>query len=291
MTLIMAMSKPEGIYLSSDYRVTKGQLIDNDLAVKFLMATYPPHPTGPTALFGYTGIAYVPDGTRKGTPTAQWMRETLRGESDSFDVSMAQLAERLNRDVAGARFPTQISILVVHGDKRYSGGFTNMDGIVGRYTIRSDFRYVMKERTESFWYADGSGQEFVSKEDRMLLQRQLPVQPRSPEDHMGLLAAVNRRAAVQENIKKMSKGQVSTVSPFCHVAFVHAGATPAPMARDYTEPGEAPIPVSMPVLIFGLEVHDLTRDFIHKAQALRRGESVDEGPDADEINRSLNRRP
>ena len=48
MTLILGMSKPEGIYLSVDYRVTNQkthELIDDE-SVKFLTAHYPPPKSG-----------------------------------------------------------------------------------------------------------------------------------------------------------------------------------------------------------------------------------------------------
>jgi hypothetical protein len=83
MTLILGMSKPDGIYMSTDYRVTDyrtGTLVD-DSSVKFLTAHYPPDKTGPKALMGYAGLAVLPDGTK----TGDWIRETLRGESEVID--------------------------------------------------------------------------------------------------------------------------------------------------------------------------------------------------------------
>src|ERR671933_450420 len=98
MTLILGMVKPEGTYLSVDYRVTDrrtGRVID-DAAVKFLSVTYPPAEGGPRALFAFTGVATL----RDETPVGDWLRETLRGASgESFDASMAHLRERLDRDL------------------------------------------------------------------------------------------------------------------------------------------------------------------------------------------------
>jgi hypothetical protein len=109
-TLILGMSKPDGIYLSVDYRVTNsrtGRLLD-DASVKHLQVTYPPDKTGPRALLAYTGLAILPDGT----PTGTWIRETLRGESEVFDVSMGHLRGRLERDIARLREALIINVLV-----------------------------------------------------------------------------------------------------------------------------------------------------------------------------------
>jgi hypothetical protein len=101
MTLIMGMSKAEGVYMSTDYRVTDsrtGKVLD-DASVKFLDIRYPPVEGGPRALLGYTGLATLEDGTPMGT----WLRETIRGELEMFDESLRHLKSRLNRDVAARR--------------------------------------------------------------------------------------------------------------------------------------------------------------------------------------------
>ena len=113
MTLILGMSKDEGIYLSTDYRVTDartGELID-DASTKFLHALYPPLKSGPSALIAYTGLAIL----RDGTPTGTWIRETLRGETEVFDDSMAHLLDRADRDIAPLRVPLIINTLVHSG--------------------------------------------------------------------------------------------------------------------------------------------------------------------------------
>lgn len=101
-TLILGMSKADGIYMSTDFRVSDartGELVD-DGSVKFLTVHYPPE-GGPRALFGYTGLAILEDGTPVGT----WIRETLRGRTEVIDRSMAHLRARLDRDVANLGYP------------------------------------------------------------------------------------------------------------------------------------------------------------------------------------------
>ena len=59
-TLIIGMSKPEGIYLSVDYRVTDSRTREliNDKSIKTLTIHYPPiDDSGPKVLLGFTGLA------------------------------------------------------------------------------------------------------------------------------------------------------------------------------------------------------------------------------------------
>ena len=93
MTLILGMSKPEGIYLSADFRVTEHpsrRLID-DAAVKLLDVQFPPD-GGTRALIAYTSLAILPDTTPVGT----WLVETMRGESEvpdqAFDCGRGSIA-------------------------------------------------------------------------------------------------------------------------------------------------------------------------------------------------------
>jgi hypothetical protein len=275
MTLILGMSKPEGIYMSADYRVTRypdGKLVD-DASVKFLSITYPPHETGAKALLGYSGLAILPDGT----PTGRWIRETLRGESELPDVSMAHLNARLDRDIAPLRLPLQITVLALQGERRYFGGFSNVRD------VQSPFGYQMRELAEPFAFAHGSGTASAMRDaHRVLIVEQLKVRPRSPKNHMGLLAAVNRRVAATE----------PTVSPFCHVTYVNGDETTSPMSRTYTEPGEKPLPFEMPHLLFGIDLNGLMSGFQEKSAAFFRGEPFDDTPmDTDAVNESLRRRP
>ncbi len=78
MTLILGMSKPEGIYLSVDYRVTNAKTREriDDESIKSLVIQYPPINGGPKFLLGFSGLAKL----RDGTPTLTWIRQTLRGD-------------------------------------------------------------------------------------------------------------------------------------------------------------------------------------------------------------------
>jgi hypothetical protein len=274
-TLLLGFIKADGIYVSADYRVTNvrtGALID-DASVKFLTVVYPPDKTGPRALIGFSGLARL----RDGTPVGTWIRETLRGESEVIDVSMAHLGARLDRDVAPLRVGLIINVLVLEPGRRLYGAFTNMrrDG-----TILDAFQYVMRLADKPGYFADGSGADRVlmDQKTRALLQSQLRVKPRQPMDHMRLLATVNRRIAARDK----------SVSPFCHVSFIPSQGEGS-LSHVFIEKGES-VPFEMPVLLFGIDLTGTARRLEESFAAMRRGETA---PPMDEaaMNEELKRRP
>jgi hypothetical protein len=107
------MNKPEGIYLCADYRVTDsytGVFIDDE-RVKHLTVHYP---GDLKALIGFTGIAELKDGT----PVGDWLMETLRGQTEVFDASMAHLHSRLKRDFERYRQHLIVTVNVMDGNGR-----------------------------------------------------------------------------------------------------------------------------------------------------------------------------
>lgn len=278
MTLILGMTKAEGVYLSADYRVTNSRtrrLID-DASVKHLAVAYPPDKTGPRALIVYTGLAILPDGT----PTGRWIRETLRGETEVFDVSMAHLRNRLDRDIARYREPLIINVAVAQGERRFLGGLSN---VRTNFKVTSRFEYQMHELQEPLAFANGSAAARV-KADRHLdkMRDQLDVKPRKPMDHMNLLATINRRVAASED----------TVSPYCHVSYLPSNADdqPGPQSQIFTKPGES-VPFAMPTISLGIDLSFFAEHF--HTQATRRFAGEDPGPDLDPevANEHLKRRP
>jgi len=281
MTLLLGMSKAEGIYMSTDYRVTNarsGTLID-DSAIKFLTVHYPPDGAGPKVLFGYTGVAIL----RDGTPTGQWLRETLRGVSESFDDSMAHLRERLDRDVTPMRVGLIINVLVLQGERRFAGGFTNLEkSDRSSLKLKKSFSYSLQELTEPFVFVNGSGGVQVLADRHLdLVRSQLGVRPRKPMDHMNLLAQVNRRVAALNQ----------TVSPYCHVAFVNADDTTSPTSHAFVE-GIESVPFDMPFLLFGLDLSDEFRGLMERSQEFfKTGKPMPESDSVEEINKRIQRRP
>lgn len=280
----MGMAKAEGIYLSADYRVTEhpsGRLVD-DASTKFLTVHYPPDKTGPKAVIAYTGLAFAPDGTPMGT----WLRETLRGETEIFDKSMAHLRDRLDRDIAPTRWPMIVNALALQGDKRFFGGLTNLafaDESRRQSKVLDHFGYVMHDVGTEFMFANGSGAAKLLAEGHFERVRgQLSVRPRKVEDHMKLLAIINRKVAVKTR----------TVSPHCHVSYINADDKTSPTSRVFTEPGET-VPFDMPMLLFGIDLTDLMRGFHAQSEEFfKTKDPTSMAPlDEDAINEGLKRRP
>jgi hypothetical protein len=278
-TLILGMSKAEGIYLSVDHRVTDsrtGRKLD-DASVKFLTVHYPPEKEGAKALLAYTGIAQLPDGT----PVGDWLRETLRGETEVPAVSMHHLHQRLDRDLAALGHGLIVVVFAIQEDRRYVGGFSNTNA---NGDVLQSFTYRMDELTGPVAFASGSGSAPANADGHLdILRKQLNVRPRHPREHMKLLATMNRRVAKVEN----------SVSPHCHVSFINAddryGPTIGPACEVFHQHGES-VPFRMPILHWGA---DLSYMFEEAARALRAFDAGTDPPaiDPDEVNKHQRRRP
>ena len=282
MTLILGMSKPEGIYLSVDYRVTDSRtraLID-DASTKSLTIHYPPLDNGaPKVLLGFSGLARLHDGT----PVLTWIRETLRGESEVIDQSMAHLRTRLNRDIAPLGLPLIINLLVLEKNRRLFGGLTNLRiTSPGQTSVMRTFEYVMNELNDWTIFANGSGAQRLLKDGHFArLQPHLGTVPREPMNHMKLLAVINRRVAAKDK----------TVSPFCHVSFINSNDRFKPISHSFTERGES-VPFEMPFLLSGIDMTDWMREFMHNSQAFFKGEiSVLPEIDNKKATEQIKRRP
>jgi hypothetical protein len=204
-TLILGMSKAEGIYLSVDCRITdahSGRLL-NDSTVKFVIAHYR---DGMKALFAYTGIAWLPNGTRIG----KWLQRRLNEGPPEFDRSVEYLHGRLDRDLASFREGLVVDVLAVRGAERYFAGFSNTDW----FNVTPTFQRKIEVLTKPFSFGTGAGaaQSFSKHVARhtFLLSEQVGKRPSNPHDHMNLLATVNRRVADED----------SRISPHCHAAFI-----------------------------------------------------------------------
>lgn len=282
MTLILAMSKDEGMYLGVDFRVTIGRSarIVDDGEVKFLHVKWPPLEGGPEGFLAYTGLARMKDGT----PTGTWIRETLRGEAEVFDVAMKHLRDRLDRDVATQRAGLIINIFALHQGKRYFGGLSNMewaDTSRTRVQLARSFGYTLEELTTRAWFANGSGARTVVADGHAtLLQAQIDRRPNKIQDHMNLLAAINRRVAAKD----------PTVSPFSHVTFIPKDPKiDSPQSRTFTRRGES-VPFTMPFLLCGIDLSLMAKQAADALAAVDSGQPYPD-PDIDEVNRSLQRRP
>jgi hypothetical protein len=187
MTLVLGMSKADGIYLSTDFRVTAahcGRVLD-DASIKFLTVRYPPDADGPTALFAYTGLAiHRADGTSIG----DWLRETLRGETETFDQSVAHLRNRLDRDIAPTRVGTTVVVAVMHKSKRYLGTLTNSDPETGEIMAR--FELAVAELDKPVAFCQGSGPQPATS-TRTRSTASCDDGPEQPEGALGLAPLPN----------------------------------------------------------------------------------------------------
>lgn len=275
------MSKADGVYMSTDYRVTNavtGKLIDDD-SVKFLTIHYPPDEGGPTVLMAYTGLARLRD--REKTPMATWIRSTLRGETDVIDPSMAHLKTRLDRDIAPYGVGLIINMFVVEPARRLFGAFTN---VKADWSVRADFLYHMAPLGSPFCFANGAGARTVLRDPKLfgLMKSQLEVTPREPKDHMKLLSSINRRAAALD----------ATVSPVCQVSFIPANAKEGVATTVFREKGES-APITNPSLLFGIDLTDIMEQMGEEILAQQEGREVDTDAVArsEVYKRSTERRP
>jgi len=277
-TLILGMSKPEGIYICVDYRVTHsvtGEILD-DSSVKSLQINFPPLENGAKALLSFTGIAELPNGT----PTLTWIRETLRGEAEYPDQSLTHLHNRLNRDFARLRRPLVVNILVTHGEKRFFGGLSNIRSL-NPFQLLPSFGYAMQEVNQEFLFANGSGANIAFADAKMnKMKSLLGTKPRSIEDHMKLLSIVNRRVAALD----------PKVSPFCCVSFINANDSFSPTSRTFAEPGENP-PSGRPILLAGLDLTDFMEEAMEAFKAMQDGAPTLRERTIEERNEQLKRRP
>jgi hypothetical protein len=304
MTLILGMTKPEGIYLSVDYRVSnvKTRVLIDDTSVKHLTVHYAPE-DGPKALMAYTGVAQLPDGM----PVGDWLKETVRGHDEVFDVSVQHLKGRLDRDLSRYLYrhqaPLIVVILAIHGNECFLGDFHNIELVGGfdstqqKLSVAKKFGYEMTKLAEPSWWAFGGGRKHVKTGGHSSkLDHALKVRPRQPQNHMKLLAAVNRQVAKVDN----------TVSPHCHVSFIPASdyfstenQRPGwgPASQVFVEHGES-VPFTMPMIVHGIDLSFQMEHFQRGAQEMFKllKEGKDPGPNPlgllspDEINKHLKRR-
>ncbi len=133
-------------------------------------------------------------------------------------------------------------------------------------------------------FVGGSGSRAIAKPDLDLIGRQAQLRPAKWEDHLGLLAAVNRRAA--ERDRRLDPKDQGTVSPWCHAIYLSIDSAGA-KGKAFNKPGEPPAPLGIDTILAGVDVTEMARLLAQKL----RGEvpSTDESEDA--IRRGIEGRP
>ena len=248
-TLVMMIMRREGIWLLTDRRVTRAGRPEPD-APKQLVILCPPTPgQGPRILLSFTGIAEMP----YGTPTLQWIRETIRGESRPLVPLLEHLRDRLTRDVGKRSALWKQGLALV-------GGILDGDGtrlLMQISNIRQrpwsdpsrEFKLLIDKMPNPVFMAIGSGQPHISRQDGKLAVAQTKIRPRKWEDHAALLAAINRRTA-----KKTNGG----VSPWCDVTFISVEREGA-ICQLFREPGDPPVPVELNLMLDGIDTTEIAR--------------------------------
>jgi hypothetical protein len=207
----------------------------------------------------------------------RWIRETVRGQSRFIMPMFDYLRDRLTRDVSNSsygRFPLVLSGGIFEGNKRFYVEFRNVDPRTWR--VKRQFDYKVLEVTEPMYFIGGSGLMGVRPEDVELLKKQSQIRPAKWQDHLGLLAGVNRRTA--EKVKDRS------VSPWCQAAFL-TSETEGTSFKQFAKPGEPSGPVGIPVINAGIDMFEITKTM---AEAMQRSQA-NEAPSMPDMNAELRR--
>lgn len=276
MTLIITLIRPEGIWQLADNRVTKGGKVENDSAPKQLHIICPPLPGGPQVLLGFTGLAVMPDGT----PTLQWIEETLRGETRTIMETLNHLKERLTRDLGNStlwEYPLIITGGIFEKERKFY--FEIHNAISGTVKAKKEFECIVIEATKPQVFVGGSGSVHINRADRLLLSQQVRKKPAKWEDHLGLLAAVNRRAAQTDKL----------VSPWCQASYF-SNESEGVSSKRFSDPGEPDGPLVIHTIFAGIDLSIVSMHAMEMFERLEKGITVPDEVD-DEMDLSLKGRP
>ena len=279
-TLVLQMSAPDAVCMSVDYRVTStsdGSVLD-PFAVKSLIIGTSMEPGGPVALIGYAGLATHPDGK---SSMGHWLRETLRGESQSLDDLMQLLLSQLNSQIASLNKPLLISVLCVNGPSGEERHFGELKNTHDLRTAEPTFTYDMWEIGNQQAFANGSGSVVAlqSPYDGML-RAHMAESDHTSDDHMELLANINRGVAEAD-----PNGQVS---PYCFVTCVSGDANWTPHCKVFVRRGETPPEFHMPLITCGIDASNLLEETVRMAMMARSG--AQPSLNEDELRRNVPRR-
>jgi hypothetical protein len=212
-------------------------------------------------------------------PVGRWLRETLRGRNQPFDDLMQHLLSQLNSKIAGFNRVLIINVFAINGrngEERYWGGFSNTPDL---RTPEPKFEYILDRIDDQCVFGNGSGSQAVIDGGFLkTMQDHVAQSNHAASDHMNLLAWVNRSVADAE--------RDGAVSPYSYVTCLAAENQWTPHSRVFQEPGEEPVPFSMPMIVNGIDVSNPAEQ-IMRAMENRTHPTLDEA----EIRRNLDRRP
>lgn len=266
MTLIITWIRPEGVWQSADYRMTRPGHPNKDDTPKQLSIHCPPDNANQRILLAFTGLAEMPDGT----PMLQWIRETVRGRARPVWPTLEFLRDRLTRDLRGSRWAGE-KLVLAGGVLETSGThyYVQIANFRAPAKMLPAFELVALDVPDRFIAVAGSGSVYVSQRDRDLLIRQANIRPNRWHDHLGLLAGVNRRAARADPRK--------TVSPSCYVSSMRPGETTV-RSEVFRAPGDPPIASTMHLIVNGVDYSELAGTFMIRAGG--RAPTIEESQEA-----------
>jgi hypothetical protein len=267
LTLILVIMRPgEGVWQTVDARVTAGGQLRDNFAYKQLSV----HRWDGTLLLAYTGLAEVHP---SGESMFDWIRTTLRGRNQGIEADLLHLQERLTRDIGRSRYrrvPLTIVAAGVVGSRPDENAplagrrmarwvLTNEtwpNGASGASRVEPAFKLEGQWIDHSSAMCFGSGMYAVKRStaDSALLHRALAYRPRRPRDYVGLLAAVNRRAAPRSG---------GTVSPWCSGVYMPELGQGLEY-HEFSEHGDPQpgTPAGIPCILFGIDQTDLIRQMM-----------------------------
>ncbi len=269
MTLVITLVTPNGVWASTDHRLTQhpGGKVITDSSVKHVIV----RGSDGAALVSYTGLGRV-----GALDVSAWMREVLRGESRTVDGTLIDLREQATARIGAQAKSLNIQHAFLAGaflkERPWAVVITNMGSPAGPSSgrIQSAFETTAMPADEPVVFAAGSGRDAIVQADRELLHRVSGHKPRRPEEFMRLLGDVNRRAA------ESGHPGARLVSRACSVVFMPPSGDD--VRREWYGPEEdrALAPTGFSHMLFGIDLGEMARPMIELSQALWSGEITEE---------------
>jgi len=305
MTLNLLIARPDGLWLSCDFRLSdlkQGRWVPrkDHWSPKYFSVNAA---GGARMAMTYTGVGEVsaiepdlqtmvgPDagalqlapGKRRTVSVTEWLSWVLAGETRSAEevvehigVEAAKLREfRLTPHVFSGIVHTpydgcwvfELSNIDIR-EGELGGGKLNSRCFYRRPLPTFNAKWVSVQGADSsFAGAIGSGAGALREADFKQLTRAARVRPRKPKDYEGLLAEINRRVA----------GREATVSPACQTLYLNpnfeAESNEAAFGGQLWENGQK-VPEDFDghifwMNLFGLDMSLITREFTQRALAER----------------------
>jgi hypothetical protein len=218
MTLIVAVNRPESIWLLADRRLTRGGRPTAEKATKLMLLTT----KDAVAILGYAGLG----ATGLGTEPAQWMSAVLRGQpgltlKDSLRALTAAMIRRLPRHVVRLTVPRHTVVVTsfVGGEVRlYSIDLTFENG-KGGYRLT---RHVRPGRRHTTSIAViGSGSPYLLNDTKWTAPLLRLVRAHDRGQLSALAVATHLAKLNYEVHSELEKKGDKTVGPRCVVAWKH----------------------------------------------------------------------